>query len=450
MKRIAETRLEAWFSASHRKPLLLRGARQVGKSTLVQTFARAKGLTLNEVNLERHRDLAPVFATMDPGAVCSRVGAILGRDVRAADSLLFIDEIQAVPEAIAALRYFREEMPGLPVLAAGSLLEFTRAKHTFSMPVGRVEYLHLGPADFAEFAAEVNPFLASKLDLEIIRSEEGRTIHPEMMRLLRTYLLVGGMPECVQRYSDTRAVSEASSVHEQILGTYIDDFAKYANGRDLAQMQAVFRRIPGNVAKKAKFANFDRDAKSRDVKAVLDLFAKARIMTKVTHSDATGVPLGGCEDPAVWKPLFLDVGLLLHACGIGEADVSALTDERLVNEGMLAEQFVGQHLLYRGGCSVEPNLHYWLRDGAKNNAEVDFVVSAGSEIVPVEVKAGKAGTLRALRRMVEEKGLRRAIRFGAGVASVQNVPLGDGKSYRLETLPLYAAACRGFESAMPS
>ncbi len=444
MKRTAEQRLETWLSSPYRKPILLRGARQVGKSTLVQSFAMKHGLVLNEVNLERHRDLAPVFATLDPKAICTRIGAIVGRDVQAGGSLLFLDEIQAVPEAIAALRYFREEMPELPVAAAGSLLEFALAKHSFSMPVGRIEYLHLGPVDFLEFAAEVNPWLASKLDMKTIRSEVGRALHPELMRLLRLYLLVGGMPESVQRYADTRSVAEASAVHEQILGTYVDDFAKYANGRDLAQMQAIFRRIPGNVAKKAKFVNFDRDAKSRDVKAILDLFAKARIMTQVFHTDANGVPLGADENREVWKPLFLDVGLLLHACGLGEADIAAMSDEQLVNAGVLAEQFIGQHLFYRNGSSVEPTIHYWLREGGMNNAEVDYVISMGHDIVPVEVKSGKTGTLRALRLMMEEKGLRRAIRFDAGVASVQAVPLGGGSEFLLETLPLYAVACPGF------
>ena len=212
------------------------------------------------------------------------------------------------------------------LLLAFHFIEEGFAKHSFSMPVGRIEYLHLGPADFGEFAAEVNPWLASKLDLGTIRSEEGRAIHPEMMRLLRLYLLVGGMPESVQRYADTRSLAETAAVHEQILGTYVDDFAKYASGRDLAQMQAIFLRIPGNVAKKAKFVNFDRDAKSRDVK----------------------------------------------------------------------------------------------------------------------VKSGKAGALRALRLMMEEKGLRRAIRLDAGVAGVQDVPLGNGRAFRLETLPLYAVACPDF------
>ena len=443
MKRKATERLEKWIASCHRKPLLMRGARQVGKSTLVQNFAREKGLTLNEVNLERRREIGPIFATMDPVAICNRIGALLGRDVRAEGSLLFLDEIQAVPEAIAALRYFNEEMPGLPVVAAGSLLEFALQKHSFSMPVGRIEYFHLGPMDFREFAEEVNPFLASKLDLGLIRTREAASFHADMMRLLRLYLVVGGMPECVLRYVESRSLAEVADVQEEILGTYVDDFAKYANGRDLALMQAIFRRVPAHVGQKVKFVNFAREVKSREVKSILDLFAKARVLTCVFNTDANGIPLGAEEDRDVWKPLFLDVGLMNHANGIGEFELQTLADDELVNAGAIAEQFVGQQLLYRNGNLAEPSLHYWLREGGKNNAEVDYLVAEGVRVLPVEVKAGKSGTLRSLHLLMKDKGLPRALRFDAGTAGLQLVTLADGVRYELETLPLYAAVCIG-------
>ena len=443
MRRKASERLAKWLASKHRKPLLLRGARQVGKSTLVQNFAREKGLVLNEVNLERRRDIGQVFATMDPAAICNRIGAILGRDVRAEGSLLFLDEIQAVPDAIAALRYFHEEMPDLPVVAAGSLLEFTLQKHSFSMPVGRVEYLHLGPMDFREFAEEVNPFLASKLNLNAIRGQEAESFHAEMMRLVRLYLVVGGMPECVLRFLESKSLPEVADVQEQILGTYVDDFAKYANGRDLALMQAIFRRIPTCVGQKVKYVNFAREVKSREVKSILDLFAKARVISCVFNTDANGIPLGAEEDRDVWKPLFLDVGLMNHANGIGAAEIDAMADDELVNSGAVAEQFVGQQLLYRNGSSVEPSLHYWLREGGKNNAEVDYLLADGARVLPVEVKAGKAGSLRSLHLLMRDKELIRALRFDASPARLQNVAFDGGASYELETLPLYAAACLG-------
>ena len=438
MKRFADDRLKKWIVSSRRKPILLRGARQVGKSTLVHNFAKSHNLILNEINLERRKDLASTFATLNPSIICERLSAILGRDIKAANSILFIDEIQAVPEAIASLRYFYEEMPELPVLAAGSLLEFALAKHSFSMPVGRIEYLHLGPMDFREFAEEVNPYLASCLDMEIIKSPKGALIHDEMMKLLRTYLFVGGMPECVLAYAETKSHQEAAAVQEQILGTYIDDFAKYANGRDLADMQGIFRRISANVGKKVKYVNFDRDMKSRDVKSVLELFAKAKIIAQVFNTDANGIPIGAEEDRDVWKPLFLDVGLMNHANGLRESFFNEISDADLVNEGAIAEQFVGQQLLYRKGNGELPTLHYWLREGAKNNAEVDYVIEDGMNVLPVEVKSGKSGSLRALREIMISKGLKRAVRFDANIASVQKIVSDEG-SYEIENRPLYSS-----------
>lgn len=439
MKRKAEKRLKEWLDSPHRKPILMRGARQVGKSTLVHNFACERGFVLNEINLERHVNMASVFATMDPRAICGNISAVLGRDVCAGNSVLFLDEIQAVPEAIAALRYFYEEMPELPVIAAGSLLEFSLAKHSFSMPVGRIEYLYLGPMDFREFAEEINPYLGERLDLTFIRSKNAASVHPEMMKLLKTYLSVGGMPESVLRYKETRSMKEVSSVHEQIFATYIDDFAKYANGRDLADMQSIFRRIPANVGAKVKYVNFSREMKSRDVKSALDLFAKARVLAQVFNTDANGLPLGAEEDREVWKPLFLDVGLMNHANGLGATAIASLPENDLVNKGKVAEQFVGQQLLFRKGNSVAPELHYWLREGASNNAEVDYVIDENLSVLPIEVKAGKSGSLRALRQMMIDKGLSRAVRFDAGLYGTQAVQLSDGLHYELETLPLYAA-----------
>ena len=439
MRRFADETLKNWILSSRRKPILLRGARQVGKSTLVRNFAKSQNLVLNEINLERRRDLASVFATLDPAVICDRLSAIFGRDVKSKGSVLFIDEIQAVPEAIAALRYFYEDMPELPVLAAGSLLEFTLAKHDFSMPVGRIEYLHLGPMDFKEFAEEINPYLASCLDMEKITSEKAESFHYEMMKLLRRYLLVGGMPESVLAFKETNSLIDSASVQEQILETYVDDFAKYANGRDLADMQSIFRRMPVNVGRKVKYVNFSNDLKARDVRSVLDLFIKARIISRTVNTDANGIPLGSEENQEVWKPLYLDVGLMNHANGLKESSLNGMSDAELVNDGTVAEQFVGQQLLYRHGNSVRPSLHYWLREGAKNNAEVDYVIEDGSEVLPVEVKSGKSGSLRALHQMMICKGLKKAVRFDANVASVQEVKVDESTRYMLNNLPLYAA-----------
>lgn len=442
MRRWAEESLKRWFGGRNRHPLVIRGARQVGKSTLVRDFALREGLTLNEINLYRNLDLAKAFRSLDPERICQEISDRLSRDVRRPGSLLFLDEIQAIPEAIDALRYFYEEMPGLAVASAGSLLEFALARHGFSMPVGRVEYMFMGPVSFGEFAVAADGYLAELLDAEKIRRGLSGSAHARLMELVRRYMLAGGMPEAAQAWLDTRDMGEVSAVHRRIFDTYVDDFAKYANGTDLALMQGILRTVPARVGQKVKYVHYSREHKAAKVAGILDLFAKARLVCPVTHSDAGGIPLGAQERPEVKKLLFLDVGLMNHANGLSWPRLAGMDDAALVNEGAVAEQFVGQHLFFRGGDFQLPRLHYWLREGAKNNAEVDYVVEDGAEVLPVEVKAGASGSLKALRQMMLEKRLKRAIRFDAGRYGVQNVPLGEAGSFELETRPLYAVGCK--------
>ena len=441
MFRAAEKEVKKWYLSANRHPLVIRGARQVGKSTLVRDFAAHEGIVLNEINLYRHLDLAKVFSTLDPVRICDELSDRLSRDIRAENSLLFLDEIQAVPEAIDALRYFYEEMPSIPVVSAGSLLEFTLAKHRFSMPVGRVEYMFLGPVTFGEFVEAADGYLAGYLSAEKIAGGISDSAHKGLMELVRRFMFVGGMPEAVQTWLDTGDMVAVSAVHRRIFNTYIDDFAKYASGADLALMQRIFRAIPAHVGEKVKYVNYSREHKSVQVASVIDLFVKARVACPVVHSDAGGIPLGAEERANVRKLIFLDVGLMNYANGLHASALMAMDDMRLVNEGRIAEQFIGQHLFFRQGLFEEPRLNYWLREGSSVNAEVDYVIENGMNVVPVEVKAGKAGGMRALRQMVIEKRLHDALRFDASKYAVQDVAIEDschGKFvYRLTSVPLY-------------
>ena len=333
MKRNAEKELSRWFYGRKRKPLVLRGARQVGKSTLVRNFAASEKLTLYEVNLERHVELRRVFASLRTDDILQELEAIVGAPIRDEGGLLFLDEIQAVPEAIPALRYLAEDRPFLPIVAAGSLLEFALAKHGFSMPVGRIAYLHLGPMDFVEYAIERAPDLLRYLDARTILAGLPNAAHDRLLRLLREYLAVGGMPEAVLAMSETGSANEASAVQSQILQTYQDDFAKYATDRQLALLQTLFRGLPMRVGEKAKYSNFSREDLPRDVKACLELLRKAKIFTAVHHTDGNGVPLAAEESESAWKPLFLDVGLMNKAAGLDAATIARLDGIRLVNEG---------------------------------------------------------------------------------------------------------------------
>lgn len=445
MQRTAERQLDSWYQARRRKPLVLRGARQVGKSTLVRQFAAQKGLTLNELNLERLRSLDPVFASLDTSIIRAELEAIVGRSICAPDSLLFLDELQATPHAIPALRYLREDLPTVPIIGAGSLLEFALSDHSFSMPVGRITYLHLGPMTFREFLVAVEPELSGYLDRLLFDSHLPNAAHRKLLARHRQYLFVGGMPEAVLAFVETGSLQEAAVVHDSIVSTYEDDFAKYARQKELALLQRVYRLIPMNVGRKIRYVNFSRENRSRDVKGAIEMLSKARVCCQVFASRCSGIPLHADINPSTFKLLFLDVGLMNHISGVDWSTLQRMDDVRLVNEGAVAEQFVGQHLAYPDDGRGPPRPVYWLREGRASNAEVDYIVSSGSWIVPVEVKAGKSGSLRSLHQFVFEKSAHTAIRFDTNQPSRQNVSHRvrskdrDGRTdYQLLSLPLYA------------
>jgi len=279
--RMAENSLSAWYRKKRRKPLVIRGARQVGKSTLVRRFAEKNGLVLNEINLEQRLYLDNIFKSLDMEVILRELDALAGRRIHSPNAVLFLDEIQATPHAIAALRYFYETLPDLPVIAAGSLLEFALSNHHFSMPVGRIEYYHLGPLTFGEFLNATEPALAPYLS----EFHPGRPVplaaHEKLIRRQREYLFVGGMPEAVYAFVSENALPAVTDVHRSIAKTYQDDFSKYAKQKDLALMQKVFRQIPRMIGQKVKYSNISREDKSRDVRAAIDLLVKARVCHQI-------------------------------------------------------------------------------------------------------------------------------------------------------------------------
>ena len=437
--------LENWLATPYRKPLILRGARQVGKSTLVRLFAGRCRRPLAEVNLERHTDLASAFARNDPAYLLNVLDALPGIGPIGSDGLLFLDEIQSVPEAIPALRYFREDMSDLPVVAAGSLLDFALADHRLSMPVGRVAYLHMGPMTFTEFLKAVDGGRLASL-IAAFELERGLdpAIHNRLMELLRTYFFTGGMPEAVQAFARSRRLRDVGEVHNSVIDTYREDFPKYVGSRSLPRMVNVFNAAARNVGRKVKYIHFSREEKAAATRADIELLCMARVLWKVVHSHCNGLPLQADGDPRVYKLLFLDVGLMNAVCGLGWAAIEGMNETRLVNEGAIAEQFIGQHLQDLLARSPNRGLTYWLREGRATNAEVDYVIALDGRVVPVEVKAGASGGLKSLHQFVAEKGVPLAVRFDAAPPSIQtvrtSVPRGGAQTevvYRLISLPLY-------------
>ena len=408
--------LERWFGQRPRKPLVIRGARQVGKSTLVGEFAQRKGLPLVTIDFERNPEVRDAFRTREPARILSTLSLLTGRTIVPGKHVLFLDEVQAAPEALAALRYFHEELPELPVVAAGSLMEFALADAQFSMPVGRVEYLHLGPMKFEDFVEALgHPELKAHLlslsldDLESLQpapkrhaaDAEGTTrqplgglqlvhgsafpdaVHDRYMDLLRQYWVVGGLPEAVSGY--VQAQREPASgfegvarIHHSLVATYRDDFSKYSHGAARDRLQMTFDRLPGLVGRKFKYVQVSRDHRAAELADALQRLCMARIAYKVCHSAANGVPLAAEMNERRFKCLYLDVGLMCGALGLNALDLSR-QDLTLVNAGAVAEQFIGQHLLHSGPSFQTPSLHYWTREAKSAAAEVDYLMALGGE-----------------------------------------------------------------------
>jgi len=443
LNRSAEKYLTIWFQKNRRKPLVIRGARQVGKSTLVRHFTKNNNLILNEINLEQHLYLDNIFKSLDVDIIIRELDALIGGNIQAPGSVLFLDEIQATPHAIQALRYFYENKPDVPVISAGSLLEFALSDLHFSMPVGRIEYYHLGPMTFTEFLTAVEPGLLPYLSEFHIYQTLPVTAHQKLIKHQREYLFVGGMPEAVQAFTEQSALTEVTSVHRSIAETYQDDFSKYAKQKDLVLMQKVFRQIPRIIGQKVKYSNISKEDKSRDVRAGIDLLVKARVCHQVFHCHSSGVPLMADINENVYKLLFMDVGMAAYLTGLDWIALQALDGQALINEGKLAEQFVGQHLM---NPLEPPGLTYWLREAKSANAEVDFVTANGNQVIPIEVKAGKSGTLKSLQQFVLNKKTALCVRFDLNPPDIGQITHAarkdDGSvpvSYTLLSLPLYLA-----------
>lgn len=445
MWRFAQAHLDSWSVDPHRKPLVIRGARQVGKSTLVRQFAQSAGLRLAELNLEKHASLLESFRSRDVQKILQQIGFLLERRVDPKSDLLFLDEIQAIPEAYAALRYFHEDLPELRVVAAGSLLEVMLDDAEIPMPVGRLQFLSLGPMTFFEFLrANGKEMLAG----ELARFGSGgtkeisRPVHEAALDEYWNYLYLGGMPEVIARWIEDREPTRARELQIEILETYQSDFGKYRKRIPQLRLEKVFDYAARNVGRKVKYSDISREDQSRDIKPALELLEKARVITRICHSNATRIPLEATRDEKVSKLLFLDVGLMGASLGLRAADFRDRSRISPAVLGSLAEQFVGQHFVATLNVGV-PRIHYWLREGKTQNAEVDFVLQSGAEVIPVECKSGVRGTHKSLVQFADVVGAARAIRFDLNPPSRQalrlRTPLGKGVQFELFTFPLYLA-----------
>lgn len=428
--------LLAWAKRDNRKPLILRGARQVGKSTSVQILANTLNLELITLNFERSPALATLFTSNNPHVITQLISLEIGKSIQPGKSLLFLDEIQATPQLLATLRYFYEDMPQLHLICAGSLLEFALKSPSFSMPVGRIEYMYLGPLSFEEFLIAINEQPLYEFLINYRYGEEYPVlIHEKLTRLLKIYFIIGGMPEAVKTYAINKDFMETERVKNMILATYQDDFSKYAKDHEENRLREVFEKIARSITCKIQYSKINSNVRSALIAEALRKLALAKVIYLVQHTSCTGIPLGAEINEKIFKALFLDVGLLSTQLHLSFLDLNSIDELVLANSGVIAEQFVGQHLLYDRLSYEEPQLYYWQREKASSQAEVDYVISQRQTIVPIEVKAGKTGTMKSLHLFLQEKQRSLGIRFHTQPPSIteQNAQ----QNYRILSLPLY-------------
>jgi len=441
MKRSVSVFLDAWVKDQNRKPLVLRGARQVGKTWLVRDLAQRHGRKLVELNMERRPELADHFRSNSARLAVSDLAADLGVSISPETALLFIDEVQATPHLLAFLRWFREDMPEMPVLAAGSLLDFALRDHEFSMPVGRIAYCYLEPVSFYEFLdASGNESLKSAIVAAAQSLDLNPRLHQRAIELFAEYCLVGGLPEVVVDWIAKRDDGRRLQLQRDLIATYRDDFNKYRNRLPVDLLRRVMDAVPRQLGGRFVYSHVDAEAKHRDIKQALELLRLARVCHRVEHTAANGLPLGAETNPRTFKAILLDVGLASVHLGLSRLDLKDLNTVVWANKGGLAEQFVGQHLRCLSQAYEEPRLFYWQRTEGRQG-EIDYIIQQGSHVIPVEVKAGKAGTMKSLHAFMHAKQLRNALRLDVNPPSVQNLDTqtttGESVRYRLLSLPLY-------------
>ncbi len=431
-KRLAERNLKVWKQKSNRKPLILRGARQVGKTTLIKDFAQSYKFRIF-LNLEKPAEAA--LFKKDSGVKSIVESLFLSANISIAsigETLLFIDEIQESPEAIQMLRYFYEEYPELNVIAAGSLLEFAMKK-VRSFPVGRVEYLYLHPMNFTEYLEAVNHKSALE---QIARVPVEPFAHTVLLDLFNKYSIVGGMPEVISNYIEKDSLTELPGVYESLWGTYRNDVEKYAgNETERRIIKHILSTAPYYVDQRIKFQNFGQSSyRSREVGEAMRNLDHAGIMKLIYPTTDVTVP----AKPDLRKSprlQFLDTGVINNVLGI-QPEMLTLTDLSNSYKGAIIPHLIIQELISLN--SINDNIpNFWVRDKNQSSSEVDLVYAHKNMLIPIEIKSGSDGTLRSLHQFVEHCDHPYAVRIYAGKFEISRTKTPGGKPYLLMNLPYY-------------
>lgn len=442
MRRSRTSFLIDWLNSRTRKPLVVRGARQVGKTWLVRHLAESTHRSLIELNFERQPKLVSLFESNDPKEIVLNIAASTGSKIDPSKTILFLDEIQSAPQLLSKLRWFAEDMPDLPLITAGSLLDFALADHAFSMPVGRISYMYLEPLSFEEFLDAIGQH-ELRAYLQAYRWEMAipAAIHEQLLSRIREYLIVGGMPAAVAAWAAGEEPRVINRIHFDLLATYRDDFAKYSGRLPSARLDEVLNSVPLQLGEKFVYRHVNAEISTPSLKQALELLSRARVCHRIVSTAANGLPLGAEANEKSIKVIMLDCGLCNASLGLSLHQLKSLSEISLINKGGIAEQLVGQLLRTIIPPYISANAYYWRREEKGASAEVDYIIAHENQIIPVEVKAGSTGSLKSLHRFMEEKGKPVAVRFNSDNPSNHLIrsktPMGAYVEYRLLSLPFY-------------
>lgn len=429
LSRKIERTLSEWQKSTDFKPILLRGARQVGKTSVVRHFGKSFA-SFVEINFEESPEFKTLFeSNLSIESICEQIEVLTGITLSDGKTLLFIDEIQACPDAIKALRFFYEKRPNIHVIAAGSLLEFALAALP-SFGVGRIRSVFVYPLSFEEFLSalgeeKLHDYLG-KANFDQAISEP---IHAKLQQLHKTFLLIGGMPEAVKAYAEGKSLLEIQRVLDDLVISIQADFDKYKARFPAVRLIEVFNTVAAQTGNKFTYSYSGSSLNYPQIKEALQLLQLAGLVYPVSHSASNGIPLGAEANPKKTKMLLFDTGIYQRTLGLNLGELILEQDVTLVNKGRIAELCVGIELIKNQDPYNKQYLYYWQREAKNSQAEVDYVLQLGSKIIPIEVKSGSRGRMQSLYSFIDEK----KSAFGLRISS-ENFNVLD----KVKILPVYA------------
>ena len=431
LPRKIDQELTAWRNEKEAKPLLIRGARQVGKSTAIRELSKQFDHFL-EINFEEQRRVHSLFeGDLNPVELCNNLSILYNVPIIPGKTLLFFDEIQACIPAISSLRFFYEKYPKLHIIAAGSLLEFALAEIP-SFGVGRIRSIFVYPLSFDEYLEGIDeqPLLEAKRKA----SQEKplvEPVHQKLLDQLKRFLIIGGMPEVVSSYVQNGNINKCGRVLDDLITSLKADFVKYKNRVPSFRISEVFDSVIQQSGGKFVYTKAATETNLNQIKEAVDLLIMAGLVIPITHTAANGLPLGAEANPKKRKMLLLDTGIFQRLLGLNISEILFEDNFDAINKGAIAEQYVGLELLKSFSNYRPENLYFWHREAKSSNAEVDYVVQQNENIIPIEVKSGKKGSMQSLFLFLQEKRAPFGVRF-----SLENYAIYE----KVRVAPLYSVS----------